>query len=148
MPSSHAQNVAFAWSAHAGLATAGLVGAPHARNGGKGSGGRAALPAWWPAAESSALAALAALIGWARVALGYHTWDQVVAGWAVGAVVGALTAAAIRRRWGGGTGKKGRALPPVRTTSPDRRRSVGTSPRKLASPTRADGASPLPPWRR
>lgn len=98
-PSSHAQNVAFAWSVHAVLASAGLVGVPHARSGGKGSGGRAVLPSWWPALESAALAALAMLIGWARVYLGYHSWGQVWAGWGVGLAVGSVTAALVRRRW-------------------------------------------------
>ena len=81
MPSSHAQNVAFAWAAHAGLATGGLVGVAHSANGGGQGLARPALPPWWPALESAALAALALLIGWARVHLGYHSWDQVAAGW-------------------------------------------------------------------
>ena len=158
MPSSHAQNAGFAWSVHAGLASAGLVGVRHARNGGGKARAlaRPLLPAWWPALESAALAALALLIGWARVELGYHTLDQVVAGWGAGVVAGGATAAGIRwwgrrrrRRQRGGQARGAPpALPPVRTSplSPARARrpSAAASPHKLASPA----ASPLPPWRR
>lgn len=146
MPSSHAQNAAYAWAVHASLARAGLVGVGVGKAGGS---RRARLPPWWPRLESAALALAAAAIAWARVYLGYHTWGQVAAGASLGMAVGVGTAAAIRRAvaagrlgggGGGGGGSKKKDLSPVRTASSPARRANGGP----ASPP----ASPQPRWKR
>jgi membrane-associated phospholipid phosphatase len=41
-------------------------------------------------------AALVGLVGWSRVRLGDHTWPQVLAGFAIGAVVAGGVFAALR----------------------------------------------------
>lgn len=47
--------------------------------------------------EALALALAAAVVAWARVYLGYHSWEQVFAGAALGALAAAATAAAVAR---------------------------------------------------
>ena len=58
--------------------------------------------------EAAALACAAVSVAWARIYLGYHSWGQVGAGAALGAVAAAATAAAVERgaRSGGGSGSK------------------------------------------